>query len=79
MSPSRSRLRRLRFPTLVAILCALPIGLLGGAPNSSHRYSATDGNRSRSSRPVPTAWARSSGFSGAWSWPLRAWPTPPGS
>jgi K(+)-stimulated pyrophosphate-energized sodium pump len=34
MPLSRSRSRRPRFPWLIAILCALPVGLLGAAPNS---------------------------------------------
>lgn len=34
MSLSRSRSRRPRFPWLLVILCALPVGLLGAAPTS---------------------------------------------
>ena len=34
MSLSRSRSRRPRFPWLLVMMCALPIGLLGAAPSS---------------------------------------------
>ncbi len=42
MPPFRSRSPRTRFPWLVAILCALPLGLLGAAPNSSLTLFGTD-------------------------------------
>ncbi len=35
MSLSRSRQRRPRFPWLLVVLCALPVGLLGAAPTTS--------------------------------------------